>query len=158
MSTATGLAPLRTYSDPFRMMEEKMNRLFEETFGPLAFPRLTLPVEEAVTGWVPFCDVYETENEIVVKAELPEVKKENVKVSIVNNALEISGERKFSEEIKRENYQRIERSYGQFLRRFMLPVAVEPNRINAEFKDGVLRVILPKSEEAKPKAIEVNIK
>jgi HSP20 family protein len=94
----------------------------------------------------------------VVMAELPEVKKEDVYVSIENNMLTILGERKFSEEMKKENYHRFERSYGEFMRSFTLPSFVDANKVNAEFKDGVLRVTLAKREEAKPKQIEVKVK
>jgi HSP20 family protein len=90
-----------------------------------------------------------------VKAELPSVKKEDVKVSLKNNVLTISGERKFEEETKRENYHRTERNYGQFMRSFMLPTTVDTDKVSAEFKDGILCVTLPKREEVKPKAIEV---
>ncbi|HWP42911.1 MAG TPA: Hsp20/alpha crystallin family protein [Blastocatellia bacterium] len=159
MATATGLAPLRAFrelmtAEPFRSLQQRMNRLFEETFGPLA-----IPGEEtlSMTAWTPRCDVFETDNEIVIKAELPGVKKQDVKVNIENNMLTIQGERKFEEETKKENYYRIERSYGQFMRSFMLPPYVDAGKISAEFKDGVLRVSLPKLEEAKPKAIEVKV-
>jgi HSP20 family protein len=156
MSTGTALAPFRRLRsllapDPF----QRMNRLFEETFGPVAFS-----TEEAlsVTGWTPSCDVYETDNEIVVKADLPGVKKEDVKVGIEDGVLSISGERKFEEKIKKENYLRVERSYGAFTRGFTLPTRVDSSRISAEFKDGLLQVTLPKREEAKPKGIEVKVK
>lgn len=157
MATGTGLAPLRVFgelatTDPFRRLRERMNRLFDERFGPPAFPE-----EMTLAAWTPSCDVYETDGEIVVKAELPEVKKDDVKVSIDGNMLEIRGERKFSEETKRENYHRIERCYGQFTRSFTLPTTVDANKINAEFKEGMLKVTLPKREEAKPKQVEVKV-
>jgi HSP20 family protein len=127
--------------------------MFNEGFG-------MAPGEEtwSLSTWAPACDIYETENEIVVKAELPEVKKENVHVSIENNVLTIRGERKFEEETNRENYHRVERAYGEFVRSFSLPATIDANRIGAEFKEGVLRVTLPKREEAKPKQIEVQVK
>ena len=141
--------------DPFRNFEERMRRFFGEGFGP--FGRFG---EESwsLTTWSPACDIYETDNEVVVKAELPEVKKEDVKVSIENNIMTIHGERKFSEETKRENYHRLERSYGEFTRSFTLPSFVDTSKINAEFKDGMLRVTMPKREEAKPKQVEVKVK
>lgn len=111
-----------------------------------------------MTTWAPACDIYETENEIVVKAELPEVKKEDLHVSFENNLLTIRGERKFSEETKQENYHRVERSYGEFTRSFTLPNFVDTNKINAEFKDGLLRVTMAKREEAKPKQVEIKVK
>jgi HSP20 family protein len=159
MATGTGLAPrlirdLMT-TDPFRSfrsLQQRINRLFEEAFGPLG--------EEswALAAWAPACDIYETDNEIVVKMELPEVKKEDIQVTLDNNLLTIRGERKFQEETKRENYHRIERSYGEFMRSFTLPAAIDSGKISAEYKDGVLRVVLPKREEAKPKQIEVKVK
>jgi HSP20 family protein len=141
--------------DPFRNFEERMRRFFGEGYDP--FGRFG---EESwsLATWAPACDIYETENEIVVKAELPEVKKEDVKVSVENNILTIHGERKISEETKRENYHRLERSYGEFTRSFTLPSFVDTGKINAEFKDGMLRVTMPKREEAKPKQVEVKVK
>jgi HSP20 family protein len=113
--------------------------------------------ENALAAWTPACDVYETEKAIVLKVELPGIKKENVVVSIENNLLTIHGERKFEEETKRENYFRVERSYGEFFRSFTLPNYIEPAKIIAEFKEGLLEVVLPKREEAKPKQIEVKV-
>jgi HSP20 family protein len=155
MATATALAPLRAFrdlmtGDPFRTLQ-RMNRLFEESFGPGGEENVSL------AAWTPSCDIYETENQIVVKAELPGVKKNEVKVSIENNTLTISGERKLEEETKRENYHRIERTYGQFMRVFTLPPTVDTGKVNATFEDGVLRVTLPKREEAKPKAIDIKV-
>jgi len=160
MTTGTGLAPKQAFrnlvtTDPFRVFQQRLNRLFGEDFGRL------MPVGEenwSLATWTPTCDIYETENEIVVKAELPEVKKENVYVSFENNVLTIRGERKFEEETKRENYHRLERSYGEFVRNFALPNFIDPSKINAEFKEGMLRVTLPKREEAKPKQVEIKIK
>ena len=157
--TGTAMAPTasreRMTFDPFRNFEERMKRFFGESFDP--FKKLT---EEnwSLAAWSPTCDIYETDNEIVVKAELPEVKKEEVNVSIDNNILTIRGERNLSEETKRENYHRLERSYGAFSRSFTLPSFVDATRVNAEFKDGLLRVTMPKREEAKPKQIEVKVK
>jgi HSP20 family protein len=112
----------------------------------------------SLTTWAPACDIYETDGEIIVKAELPEVKKEDVHVTLENNLLTIRGERKLEEKTERENYRRVERSYGEFLRSFTLPSYADPNKINAEFKDGMLRVTLQKREEAKAKQIEVKVK
>jgi HSP20 family protein len=134
------------------MFQNRLNRLFDFPFAP--FAEETLPL----TAWVPPCDVYETDKEIVVKAEIPGLKKEDVFVSIENNVLMIRGERKFADEVKRETYHRVERSYGEFLRSFTLPTFIDPNKILAEFKDGLLWVFLPKREEAKPKQIEVKVK
>jgi HSP20 family protein len=157
--SGTGLAPTRssreiTGFDPLRQFEQRFKRFFEgfEPYGTLGDENWSL------VTWAPACDIYENENEIVVKAELPEVKKEDVQVSIENNVLMIRGERKFSEETKKENYHRVERSYGEFTRSFTLPSFVDANKVNAEFKDGMLRVTLQKREEAKPKQVEVKVK
>lgn len=157
--SGTGLAPARGARglmgfDPFRPFEERFKRFFGGSE-----PFMTSGEESwSLATWAPACDIYETDTEIVVKAELPEVMKENVYVSINNNLLTIRGERKFSEETKKENYHRVERSYGEFERSFTIPSFVDANKVNAEFKDGVLRVTLAKREEAKPKQIEVKVK
>lgn len=156
---ATALAPTsnreRALFDPFRNFEERMRRFFGEGFDPFG---KTGEENWSLSAWSPACDIYETDSEVVVKAELPEVKKEDVKVSVENNVLTIHGERKFSEESKRENYHRVERSYGEFTRSFTLPAFVDTAKVNAEFKDGMLRVTMPKREEAKPKQIEIKVK
>ena len=159
MATGLGLAPLRAIrelmtapTDPFRLMQQRLNRLFGQDLSTLQ--------EEALSTdlWTPVCDIYETDNEIVVKVELPDVKKEEVKIGIEDNRLEITGERKFAQEVKRENYTRVERSYGKFLRSFTLPDSVDTTKINAEFKEGILHIAMPKLEAAKPKKIEVKVK
>jgi HSP20 family protein len=154
--TGTAMAPLRGVRelmgfDPFRGFPER----FFEGFDPFR----TFGGENwSLATWAPACDIYENNNEIVVKVELPEVKKEDVRVSIENNMLTIHGDRKFSEETKRENYHRVERNYGEFTRSFALPSFVDTNKVNAEFKDGILRVMLGKREEARPKQVEVKVK
>ena len=156
--SSAALAPSRSRGwldfDPFRDFEERMRQFFGMGLAPSG----RLEENWSLTTWAPACDIYETDNEIVVKAELPEVKKEDVHVSIDNNLLTIRGERKLSEETKRENYHRLERRYGAFTRSFTLPSFADTSKINAEFKDGMLRVTLPKREEAKPKQIEVKVK
>jgi HSP20 family protein len=157
--SGTAMAPSATHGrlafDPFRNFEERMRRFFGEAVDPFG----NMGEENwSVATWSPACDIYETANEIVVKTELPEVKKEDVQVSVDNNVITIRGERKFSEETKRENYHRLERSYGEFTRSFTLPNFIDTGKINAEFKDGILRVTLPKREEVKPKQVEVNVK
>ncbi len=158
MATGTGLAPVKGFrnlfaTDPFRVLQQRMNRLFEEPFMPMAFQEEPF----TLTTWTPSCDIYETDGEIIVKAELPGLKKEDVKVTIENNVLTIRGERKFEEEAKREDYYRIERSYGEFLRIFTLPMSIDAKKISAEFKDGMLKVALPRMEEAKPKAVDIKV-
>jgi HSP20 family protein len=151
MATGTALAPekrLRKFAtmDPFSRLFERLN-----TFAPFEG---NVPL----STWAPACDIYETDKDLVLKVEIPGIKKEDVKVSLENNVLMIHGERKFEEETKRENYHRVERDYGEFLRSFTLPPFIEPDKIFAEFKDGLLTVMLPKREEAKPKLIEVKVK
>jgi HSP20 family protein len=153
MATGTGLAPFKGFrsllaQEPALTLQQRFNRLFEEAFRPLA-----LPGEEPtfLAAWTPSCDIYQTDKEIVVKAEIPGVKKEDVKLSIQDNMLTLSGERKFEEETKKENYVRIERGYGSFTRSFTLPPSVDAKKISAEFKDGVLEVKLPKLEPPSPK-------
>ena len=142
--------------DSFRMLSN-MNRMSEE---PLTMRRPMLPLEEnywPIKPWTPACDIFETDKELVLKFELPEVRKEHVKVTMENHMLVLRGERKFEEETARENYHRVERHYGEFVRSFAVPVFVDATKINAEFKDGVLTVKLPKHEEAKAKQIEVKV-
>ena len=153
MQHGTAMAPIKSLrnlmtADPFYLLQNRLNRLFEP-FAEESFP---------LTTWVPACDIYETAKEIVLKAELPGLKKEEVLVSIENNVLLIRGERKFEEDVKRENIHRVERTYGEFLRSFTLPTFIDANMILAEFKDGLLVVTLPKREEATMKQIEVKVR
>jgi len=154
------MSPNRTTSflplDPLRLFPTP-SRFFEDPFK--AF-RPFLPTEETMPfmAWTPPCDIYETEKELVLTMELPDMKKEDVHVTIENNVLTLRGERKFTEKVERENFHRIERSYGEFLRSFTLPAFVDGNKIFAEFKHGLLTVTLPKNEKAIPKQIEVTVK
>jgi HSP20 family protein len=107
--------------------------------------------------WLPPCDIYETDQEIVLKIELPEIKKEDVRVTLENNILSLRGERKFEVQVERENYHRVERNYGEFLRSFTLPAFIDGNKILAHFKEGVLTLTMPKNEGAHPKHIDVKI-
>jgi HSP20 family protein len=115
--------------------------------------------EEAMTvaEWAPLVDIVEDEKEYLIKAELPEVKREDVKVSVEEGVLTVSGERKFEKEEKGKKYHRIERAYGCYARSFTLPDDADPSKVTAEFKDGVLKVHLPKSEKAKPKSVEIKV-
>lgn len=110
-----------------------------------------------VTEWSPSVDISEDDKEYVIKAELPEVDKEKVKIVVENGVLCIKGERRFEKEEKNKKYHRIERSYGSFMRSFTLPDDADPAKVAAEFKDGLLQVHMPKSEARKPKAIEVAV-
>ena len=111
----------------------------------------------AVAEWAPLVDISEDDQEYLIKAELPEVKKENVKVTAEEGTLTITGERKFEKEEKNKKYHRVERAYGSFVRNFSLPDDASPARVSAEFKDGVLTVHLTKDEKAKPQQIEVKV-
>ena len=111
----------------------------------------------ALTTWAPAVDIYETENELVLKADLPDVDEKDLDIQIENNMLTIRGERKFNHEVKEDNYLRIERTYGAFSRSFSLPNTVNPAAIKAEYKNGVLRVELPKRAESKPRQVKVNV-
>ena len=109
-------------------------------------------------GWVPPVDIYETENhDLVVRAELPGLNREDIEVTVENSTLVLKGDKKLDTEVKEENYRRIERTYGTFHRSFTLPNTVDPSRISAEFKNGVLTVKLPFREEAKPRSISVDV-
>ncbi len=142
--------------EPFKdliELHEKMNRLFEET---LARTRGEAEIWEG--AWYPPVDIYETDNEIVLKAELPGIDIKDIDITVEDGVLTLKGERKFEEEVKRENYHRIERSYGRFVRSFSLPNTVDVDKIKARMENGILKVIMPKKEESKPKQIKVEIK
>jgi len=111
--------------------------------------------EPLSTGWNPLVDVFENENEVVFKAELPGMNAKDIEVKLENNVLTLKGERQFEKETKEENYHRVEREYGTFSRSFALPTAVNGDKVTAEYKDGVLKIILPKKEETKPKPIRI---
>ena len=111
----------------------------------------------AVTEWSPLVDITEDDKEYVVKAEIPDMKKEDIKINVHDDVLTVSGERKYEKEEKGKKFHRVERAYGSFMRSFALPENADGSKINAEYKDGMLKVHLPKSEQAKQKAIEVKI-
>jgi HSP20 family protein len=110
-----------------------------------------------LASWAPAVDIYETENELVVMADLPEVEDKDIDVRVENNTLTIHGERKFSNQVHEDNYLRVERAYGTFTRSFSLPNTVNTEAIKAEHKNGVLTVHMPKREETKPKQIKINV-
>ena len=152
----TQLSPVRAFRgttfNPLREMLD-LQRSISQIFGM----DRTAGEDVALSSWTPAVDIFEGENEYVIKLELPEVARDDVKVNLNDQTLSISGTRKIENEDKREGYHRIERSYGQFYRSFTLPPNVNAGAINAQFKDGVLRLTLPKREEAKPKNIEVQV-
>jgi HSP20 family protein len=143
--------------DPFKELDELQNRL-STLFDRVATRRQQVGNEVmTVAEWSPLVDITEDDREYLIKAELPEVKKEDVKVTVENGVLTITGERKFEKEEKGKKYHRIERAYGNFIRSFTLPDDADANKVSAEFKDGVLSVRVSKSDTAKPKQIEVKI-
>ena len=138
-------------------MEDIHDRLF--TLFKNTQPRSGGGEQESLTvsEWTPLVDITEDDKEYLIKAELPEVKKEEVKITVENGLLTISGERRIEKEEKGKRYHRVERAYGSFIRSFSLPDDADGHKVNADFKDGVLRVHLAKSEQAKPKQIEVKV-
>ena len=140
--------------DPFRdlnMLQDRMNRLFEDAGRGIR--RNEEPA--STTIWSPAVDIYETDGEIVVQAELPGMDRKDIALHLENNVLTIRGDRQFKKETKEDNYHRIERSYGGFSRSFSIPTTVDEEKIRADYKDGVLKVALPKKEQAKPKQIQI---
>jgi HSP20 family protein len=143
--------------DPFRELDELQNRI--STLFGRAPVRKEGDKQEAlsVAEWAPLVDITEDEKEYLIKAELPDVKKDDIKISVQNDVLSISGERKYEKEEKNKKYHRVERAYGSFSRSFTVPEDADADRVAAEFKDGLLHVHLPKSEKVKPKTIEVKV-
>ena len=141
--------------DPFRELEDVSNRL-NRVFGR---PLVRMEPNEmfTVADWTPSADISETDTAYLIKAEIPGVNKEDVKVTIENGMLTIQGERKMEKEEKDKKFHRIERSYGSFMRSFRVPDDADESAVKAEFKDGVLNVTLNKSAKAKPKAINVSV-
>jgi HSP20 family protein len=139
--------------DPFRglsTLQDEVNRLFDSTFKGNSG-------SSTLTAWAPAVDIYETENELVVKADLPDVPEKDIDVRVENNMLTIRGERKYDQTVKEDNYLRVERSYGAFSRSFSLPNTVNTEAIQASYKNGVLQIELPKRAESKPKQVKVNV-
>ncbi len=142
------------WMDPFRDVmgiQDRMNRLFED------FLTRGRGREEGLEAgaWMPAVDIYETDDDLVVKAELPGVEKDELNVEVKAGVLTLRGERKFEKEVKEENYHRVERSYGTFVRSFTLPVSVEEDKVSARLHGGILEIHLPKKAEAKPKQIKI---
>jgi HSP20 family protein len=140
--------------DPFRefvTLQDRMNRLFGDVYQR----------DEDVTArgaWLPPVDIFETDaHDLVLKAELPDMSREDIEVTVENNTLTLKGTKKFANEVKEEQYRRIERSYGSFSRSFTLPTTVDASKVSAEYKNGVLTVKLPFREEAKPRTINVEV-
>ena len=137
--------------EPYRgSYDSQLNRLFSDFFGRTS-------QEQNLTPWVPAVDILENEHELVVKADLPDIKPEELDIRVENNILTIRGERKFEKKSEEKNYLRVERSYGSFARSFSLSNTVNTEAIKADYKDGVLALSIPKREEAKPKQIKVSV-
>lgn len=140
------LTPFRGFST----LQDQINRVFNEAFERRG-------EESNLTSWAPAADIYETENELVVKADLPDIDPKDLDIRVENNILTIRGERKFSRNINEENYLRVERAYGTFSRSFALSNTVNTESIRAEYQNGALTLHVPKREEAKPRQIKVNV-
>ena len=139
--------------DPFRelgIMQERMNRMFDDAGRGWRGDE-----PSSTTTWSPSVDIYETESEIVVHAELPGVDRKDIVLNLEKNVLTLKGERRFEKETKQENYHRIERAYGGFSRSFSIPAIVDEEKIRADYKDGILKISLPKKEQVKPKQIQI---
>jgi HSP20 family protein len=139
--------------EPFRgtmTLQEQLNRVFGDMLERAGD-------ESNLTPWAPAVDIFETEHELVVKADLPDVNPQDLDIRVENNILTIRGERKFEKKVNEENYLRIERAYGSFSRSFSLANSVKSEAIEADYQNGVLTLSIPKREEAKPKQIKVNV-
>jgi HSP20 family protein len=132
-------------------LQDEVNRLFEDNFT-----RERSGHAELAT-WAPLVDIFETENELVVKADLPDLQDKDIDVRVENNTLTIRGERQFEKDVKEENYLRIERAYGSFMRSFSLPITVISENIRADYRNGVLTLHMAKREESKPKQVKISI-
>jgi len=141
--------------EPFRDLltsQREYVRLLKEAFSPMSGE-----TEVSTRSWAPPVDIYETEDAIVLKAELPGIDPKDVEVRVEDNTLYLKGERNYEKEVNEQNYHRIERSYGSFARSFSLPNSISAEKVKAEYKDGLLTLTMPKREEAKPKTIKIDV-
>ncbi|MEJ2010390.1 MAG: Hsp20/alpha crystallin family protein [Acidobacteriota bacterium] len=142
--------------EPFRDLvttQDRFNQLFNDTFAR-AFGD---PQEVAPRAWVPPVDIHETDDSLVLQAELPGVNPDDVEIRVEDNTLYLKGERKFEKDVKEEQLHRVERCYGTFGRNFALPGSVDASNVKAEYKNGILTLTMPKREEAKPRTIKINV-
>src|ERR1051325_1570421 len=149
----TEMRTINRWEQPFRgatTLQEQINRVFGDVVGRAG-------EESNLTPWAPEVDIYETENELVVKADLPDVNPQDLDIRVENNILTIRGERKFDSKVNEDNYLRIERSYGSFSRSFSMTTPVKSEATKPDYQNGVLTLSIPKREEAKPKQIKVNV-
>lgn len=135
----------------FSILQERMNRAFEDA----AVRSWKNDEPSATTSWSPAVDIYETDSEIMVQAELPGVDRKDIALQLENNVLTLKGDRRFEKETNQDNYHRIERSYGGFSRAFTIPTIVDEDKIRAEYRDGILKIALPKKEQVKAKQIKI---
>ncbi|MGB7590952.1 MAG: Hsp20/alpha crystallin family protein [Terriglobia bacterium] len=141
--------------EPFRDLltsQREYVRLLKEAFSPMSGE-----TEVSTRSWAPPVDIYETEDAIVLKAELPGIDPKDVEVRVEDNTLYLKGERNYEKDVNEQNYHRIERSYGSFARSFSLPNSISAEKVKAEYKDGLLTLTMPKREEAKPKTIKIDV-
>lgn len=148
-----GLRVLDPWKD-FGSLQERINRIFDDTIRTL-YPTDCEELEKGT--WAPAVDIYETNDSFVVSADLPGLNKDEIQIDLKDNTLTLKGEKKFEEKVSKDNYIRVERSYGSFVRSFTLPQNVDPEKIKAKYKEGVLEVTIPKKEETKPKQIKVEL-
>jgi HSP20 family protein len=146
-----------THWNPFREMQDLQNRVLHALHGKSGVASESGHEFITVSEWTPVVDISEDANEYLIKAELPEVKREDVKVTVENGMLTLSGERRLEKQERGKKYHRVERAYGSFVRAFNLPEDTDADQVRADFKDGVLQVHLTKKETAKPRQIEVKI-
>ena len=143
--------------DPFRdliALQERMNKLFEDSLSKSSAFEEGL----AAGAWTPSADIYETPEKIVIKVDLPGMTQEEIELKVEDNTLTVKGERILEKDTKKEDYHRIERSYGAFSRSFTLPNSVDVDNIKAQHKNGILEIVLPKKEETRPKKIKIDVK
>jgi HSP20 family protein len=131
-------------------LREKMNRMFEDVFAGRSEDK-----ELSASAWAPAVDIFETESELVMTVEVPGIDEKDIEIKIEDSTLTLKGERKFEKETKEENYHRIERSYGSFYRAFTLPNSIDPDKIQAEHENGVLKITMAKRQELKPRKVKI---
>ena len=139
--------------DPFRdliTIREKMNRLFEEAVSSRGEEK-----DLVSSSWTPHVDIYETEHELVLSAEDPGINEKDIEIKLEDNTLTLKGDRNFEKETKEENYHRIERAYGSFYRSFSLPPYIDQDNVHAEHQNGVLKIVMSKKPELKPRQVKI---
>ena len=147
---------MQKHTSPFAEMEQLFDDFFQRRFfAPSFMPRFKFPELTSVSASV---DMFEDGNDLVIKADLPGIKKEEISVDFTDDIITISGEKKSEEKTERKDYYRVERSYGSFVRKLRLPVEIQVDKTNASFRDGVLEIRMPKTESKKPQAQKITVK